>query len=155
MSSTIVSPRRLPPRGTSYDWEGVDSPPLPPLRTLVVDDEQLIREYVRNLLCSSGCLVTEAHDGDHALSLCHPGSWDVVVLDLMMPHRGGVDTLRGLRAIDPAVPVLLVSGYSPQGTVEAALEMPGTAFLQKPFGLRQLLSAVRGLVAPSAAQPVG
>jgi DNA-binding response OmpR family regulator len=107
----------------------VDTPP----RALVVDDDDLIRAYVRYLLVAAGWLVTEAVDGDEALALHRPGAFDLVVLDFAMPRRNGLDTLRALRLIDPDLPVLVASGTAATDVVHEALTMGRCAFLAKPF----------------------
>ena len=89
--------------------------------------------------------VTEAADGTQALGLHKPGAYDVIVLDLVMPGLGGLETLRAVRETDPRVPVLVVSGYAQPGTVRAAMELLPCRFLAKPFRTGQLLASIDAL----------
>ena len=108
---------------------------------LVVDDEALVRSATRRILSRSGHEVLTASDGFEALELYreNAGRIGCVLLDLTMPRMDGIETLAGLRCIDPAVKVLIVSGLQ-QSELEArfeAIEQP-TGFIRKPFRLEAL-----------------
>ncbi len=113
-------------------------------RVLVVDDEELVLSVARRSLQGAGFEVALARDGIEALEIVRRASepFDLVILDLTMPHMGGVETFSELRRIDPQVPVILSSGYSLR---EATSRFAGeglAGFLQKPYRP----SALRGLV---------
>jgi two-component system response regulator HydG len=84
----------------------------------VVDDEPAVRKIVGQMLRSFGVDVVEAEDGEEALLKIAeaPHSFTLVLLDVTMPRLDGMQTLPRIRAIDPALPVVLMSGYAKNDT---------------------------------------
>jgi DNA-binding response OmpR family regulator len=115
-------------------------------RTLVVDDDSLVRSVLRAALERIGHEVTEAPAGDIAVSLSGTGSFDLVIVDARMPGLSLDDTLAGIRgALEPHQPgVLVISGAPVDGQL---LETHSAGYLTKPIDLRDFLSAVRLAVA--------
>jgi CheY-like chemotaxis protein len=111
---------------------------------LVADDESEVRRMGVALLEALGYTALSASDGEEAVRVFRErsGEIDLVLLDLVMPKKGGRETLREIRAIDPDVPALLTSGYP--GEMErgerAGEEVP---FLRKPYGMAELASTLR------------
>ena len=111
---------------------------------LVADDEAVLRALVRATLSSAGYDVLEAADGDEALELARSARPDLIVLDLMMPGKSGLDVLRELRA-DPelaATPVVMLTARTRAADREAAAEAGADRFLAKPFSPRELVRIV-------------
>lgn len=111
---------------------------------LVGDDEAVLRALVRATLSSAGYDVLEAADGDEALELARSARPDLIVLDLMMPRRSGLEVLRELRA-DPelaATPVVMLTARTRAADREAAAEAGADRFLAKPFSPRKLARIV-------------
>lgn len=109
------------------------------LLVLVVDDEAPIRRICRRLLQKSGHEVIEASDGVEALQrLAEEPTIELVVLDLTMPRKDGVQTLLELRQRWPELPVILSSGYSEQ-SLETEVSRLAQGFLKKPFSREDLL----------------
>lgn len=130
------------------------------LRVVVVDDQTLVREGIKSLLALAEIeVVGEAADGEEALTVIAEGQPDVVLLDLRMPHRDGLWTLRQLaeRAADrqSAVPVLVLTTFDDDALLLDALRAGARGYLLKDVTLEQLARAVRALadggtfVAPS------
>jgi CheY-like chemotaxis protein len=113
-------------------------------RALVVDDEVMVRRGIARLLEQLGYEAVEASGGKEAIEIfrTESGRFDLVVLDLMMPQMSGEETFRDLAAIDPAVRVLVSSGYSQDEHAHAIMRAGARVFLQKPYDLDQLRSAV-------------
>jgi PAS domain S-box-containing protein len=106
---------------------------------LFADDEELIRDLARQVMEMHGYKVFLAEDGIRAIELFRSNreAIDLVVLDLTMPQRSGMEVLRAIRNIDPGIRVILSSGSSPVEPV------PGTTFLPKPYRTEMLVKAVR------------
>ncbi|HXM75622.1 MAG TPA: response regulator, partial [Thermoanaerobaculia bacterium] len=113
------------------------------LRVLVVDDEEVIRDVLAALLEREGWQVTTASNGARALSAFEAESYDVVLLDLMLPDRSGLEVLRDIRRKDPDAVVVIVTAYS---SIEGAIEaMRDGAFhyIPKPFQNEEVLLTVQ------------
>jgi two-component system, cell cycle sensor histidine kinase and response regulator CckA len=116
---------------------------------LVVEDEPVVCAVTQALLTRSGCAVLTAGDGASALAIVreHPGTADLVLLDMTMPGMTTQEIVLALRALTPSVPILLTSGYASSDTVKRMLE-EGTVqgFLPKPYKLKELLSTINQLL---------
>ena len=106
---------------------------------LFADDEELIRHLGRQVMEMHGYTVLLAEDGMRAIDLFRSNreAIDLVVLDLTMPQRSGMEVLRAIRKIDPGAKVILSSGSPPSEPI------PGTTFLPKPYRADTLATAVR------------
>ena len=113
---------------------------------LIIDDEVEIRESLQTLLELEGYEVEAAANGEEGLSKLGERPFDLVLLDLALPDRNGIDLLPEIRALDSQLPVIIITAY---GTVEDAVRaMQGGAgnFLQKPWDNEKLLADVRAAV---------
>src|SRR5712692_9004482 len=113
---------------------------------LIIDDEIEIRESLQTLLELEGYEVETAANGEDGLSKLGDRPFDLVLLDLALPGRSGIDLLPEIRALDAQLPVIIITAY---GTVEDAVRaMQGGAgnFLQKPWDNEKLLADVRAAV---------
>jgi DNA-binding response OmpR family regulator len=112
-------------------------------RVLVVEDEPGIVDFVRRGLQSKGFVVASAADGIEGERLALSESFDAIVLDLMLPGRGGLDILASLRRAKPNVPVIVLTA---RGEIEdrvAGLDAGAVDYLVKPFSLAELVARVR------------
>jgi two-component system OmpR family response regulator len=114
------------------------------LALLVEDDERLAR-FTAEFLEQHEIVVSRVGDGDAALRTARARTFDVVILDLMLPRRGGLDVCRELRATS-AVPILVVTARSEEADRIVGLELGADDYLVKPFSPRELLARVRALV---------
>jgi len=106
---------------------------------LVIDDAEVIRTYLRNLLPGKGYDVLLAEDGGRALEMIAGGARpDVVLLDVMMPQPDGIETLRRLKQRDPALPVIMLSVVGKAGTVVEAMNLGAADYINKPFEEEEL-----------------
>lgn len=145
--SAARPPARAEAGGAALEWNGAGT-------ALLIDDEPATREVVGMMLEEVGITAVPASEGDDAISLFEtkPSRFDLVILDLHMPGRPPLETLRALRAIRPALPVLLTSGSEPPDEVKRAIRSPAMAFLQKPYRLVELRAAVKSLLRPDRVQ---
>jgi signal transduction histidine kinase/ActR/RegA family two-component response regulator len=139
--------------------DGASSPPRGPVETepassvrrriLLVDDEPAVRRLGATMLTKLGHEVVEASNGEEAIARFRDAeaSFDLVLLDAIMPDRNGREVFHALSALQPDVRVVMVSGYSVEGAIERVLEAGGRGFLQKPYTLAELRSAIERAVA--------
>ena len=114
-------------------------------RILVVDDEEDVRVFVRKMLEHAGFLVTVAVDGREGVRAftADGAEFDLVLLDLTMPHMSGADAFRHLRAHRPSVQVVLTSGFAEEEATSGFQGKGLTGFLRKPFRTQELLGMIR------------
>jgi len=125
-------------------------------KILVVDDEASITEFVSYNLRKEGYEVAVAANGDDALALADTTTFDLVVLDVMLPGIDGYEVCRRLRA-KSSVPVLFLSARDTELDKVVGLEIGGDDYLAKPFGVRELTARVKALLrrAPSGSREAG
>src|SRR5215469_7917698 len=141
MSEVAVISRRM--SETQLPWQG---------SVLIIDDEAEIRESLETLLQLEGYEVESAPDGEAGLVKLGERPCDLVLLDLALPDRNGLDLLPEIRAIDPQLSVIMITAY---GTVEdavRAMQSGAANFLQKPWDNEKLLADVRAAVARRRAE---
>ena len=112
-------------------------------RILIADDEELIRETLKDILEHEGYKTDLAKDGEAALQLIRKTKYDVILCDIKMPKVDGMDVLEQSLEIAPDVPVIMISGH---GTVETAVEAAKKGafdFIAKPPDLNRLLITIR------------
>jgi two-component system KDP operon response regulator KdpE len=109
---------------------------------ILVEDEKQIRRFVRTALESEGCLVFEAETAARGLTEAGTRKPDLVVLDLGLPDKDGVEFIRDLRSWS-SVPVIVLSARSKEQDKIAALDAGADDYLTKPFGVGELLARVR------------
>ena len=113
-----------------------------PERLLIIDDEESMRDSCRRILEKEGLEVTTAPDGPAALKLMDKWVYDLIILDLIIPGNG-LEILRKIKADDPEVVVIVISGY---GTVQSAVEamqLGAYHFISKPFTPNEMRKVVR------------
>ena len=116
------------------------------MRILVVDDDLAVRESLRRSLTFNGYQVDLAANGDEALEQLARARPDAVVLDVMMPRVGGLETCRRLRERGDDVPVLVLTARDAVADRVAGLDAGADDYLTKPFALEELLARLRALL---------
>jgi two-component system cell cycle sensor histidine kinase/response regulator CckA len=112
---------------------------------LLVEDEESVRQLVRETLESKGYTVIEAENGEAGLRVAqeHSGPIHMVISDVVMPGMSGRELVKRLAETRPETKVLYLSGYTEDAIIHQGVLEPGTAFLQKPFTLQTLSRKVR------------
>ena len=120
---------------------------------LVVEDDPSVRVIATALLVRQGYRVIEAADGIEACGIVRERAedLDLVIMDVVMPRKGGVEAAREMATVRPDLPIVLCTGYSDSGLPEFVEGDDRWHVLQKPFGTEELLRAVtRALAVPTA-----
>ncbi|MBI5572489.1 MAG: response regulator [Desulfomonile tiedjei] len=112
------------------------------IRVLLVDDEEQFVEVLAQRLQARNCHVESAFNGDDAIEFINAHEVDVVVLDVLMPGRDGIETLREIKRIKPLVEVIMLTGH---GTVETAIQgmkLGAYDYLMKPTDTTELVDKI-------------
>ncbi len=121
-------------------------------RILVIDDDAQLRELFRIALERAGFSVDLAADGAQGLKMCAESDYRVVVTDIVMPDKEGLETILELRRKHPAARIIAISGggrNAPELYLDAARSFGAELCLQKPIPMEKLVEAVRGLSEPA------
>ena len=150
MSEVVGISRRSPSPSTSQGTSQSAAPSAG--RILIIDDEAEIRESLETLLQLEGYAVVVAGTGREGLAHIGERAFDVVLLDLALPDKNGMDVLAEIRLVHPQQAVIMITAY---GTVEnavRAMQSGATNFIQKPWDNEKLLADVRAAVARQKAE---
>jgi signal transduction histidine kinase len=162
-SDGLIDVRSVPGAGTTFEvllpiapvetWHAEaeadsDDAAAEPVSVLLVEDDDVVRAFVCELLETRACDVVEAADGEDGWSRFDADRFDLVVTDVVMPKLNGKELVARIRAGHPAFPVVFMSGYAVGDTGEFPMEAP---FVAKPFGEAELFRAVDEAL---AARPV-
>jgi CheY-like chemotaxis protein len=144
--------RRGPPP-SSWTWPGLviveaDAGPRRRPRILLVEDDARVREVFQQALAMAGYDVVAAADGEEALAAYAAVPADLIITDLMMPRKDGVETIRDLQGRHPVPKVIAVTAARGRfNRLTAARHVGAHHTLLKPFGMSDLLTAVRDVLA--------
>jgi len=108
------------------------------LRILIADDEEIVRYTLDMLLNHLGHRRHCVADGLSALKALEDGDYDVAIVDIRMPGLDGIGFLNRAKEIRPGMPVVIASGYASDETREDVLKAGASAFLPKPFRLKEI-----------------
>jgi heavy metal response regulator len=115
------------------------------MRVLLVEDERRIADFIRKGLSECGYAVDVAHDGEEALDWVGVAQFDIVVLDVMLPVRDGIEVCRELRGRGVQTPVLMLTARDAIEDRVRGLDSGADDYLVKPFAFAELLARLRAL----------
>lgn len=110
---------------------------------LVVEDEEKIARLLELELSFEGYQVTKASDGIEALEAYRNGTWDLILLDVMLPGLSGIELLRRIRANDFVTPVILLTAKNSVEDKVSGLDLGADDYITKPFQIEELLARIR------------
>jgi DNA-binding response OmpR family regulator len=113
------------------------------MRILLVEDERGIADFVERALRAQGHAVEVAADGVDGGQRAVGGDLDLVILDVMLPGRSGLEILEEVRAVKPALPVIMLTARAEVADKVAGLDAGATDYITKPFSVEELLARVR------------
>jgi DNA-binding response OmpR family regulator len=117
-------------------------------RILLVDDDPAVRDSVAMVLEGAGFVVDQADQGATALRLLRAQAPDLVITDILMPQKEGIETIREIRLILPNTPIIAISGVADAGAnyLKMAQSLGATTIMAKPFDPRAMLKLVSELL---------
>ncbi|MEW6325062.1 MAG: response regulator transcription factor [Nitrospirota bacterium] len=123
------------------------------MRVLVIEDERKVANFLRQALEEERYAVDQAFDGEEGLELATAYEYDVIILDLMLPKKGGAQVLKELRQEKRRSPVMVLTARDGLKEKVATLDAGGDDYLTKPFSIEEFLARVRALL--RRGQPAG
>lgn len=116
------------------------------MRVLLVEDDQMIASAMLHALQSANYAADHVTDGPSAVTAAQTHHYDVILLDLGLPKRDGLDVLRAIRSAGNAVPILIVSARDAVETRIAGLDLGADDYVLKPFDMAELLARMRAVI---------
>lgn len=113
---------------------------------LIVDDEEMIRDLLSSALAQEGYLCYLAANVDEAFNILSEHRVDLVISDIMMPGRSGVELLKDLKQVDAEIAVLMITGLSDMTTAMECIHLGADDYITKPFGISRVILTVRNLI---------
>ncbi len=115
------------------------------IRVLIADDHTIVRDGLKQILAETGDLVVagEAVDGHDVLRKVREQDWDVLVLDMSMPGRSGIELIKQIKAEKPKLPILVLSMYQEEQYALRALRAGASGYLTKDTDAAQLIAVIR------------
>ena len=139
MQSHATSSRDVPAMGR--DADGIATTSMTQ-HILVVEDEEALAFGIRDALTHTGYEVSVVHDGQAALDHIQDNDYDLVVLDIMLPGKSGLDVLKELRAAQKKTRVVVLTALSDESDVVRGLELGADDYMAKPFSPRELSARI-------------
>ena len=119
-------------------------------RVLIIDDDKFVRISIRTVLETAGYNVDDAMNAFEGVALQKKNSYDAAIVDLIMPHKDGLETIQELKQNEPDLPIVAISGGGTvihKNFVSAATLFGANTTLEKPFEGEELLLALAGVIA--------
>ena len=115
---------------------------LPPMKILIVDDDRAICDYMQTLLARDGYQVKTMSDPTGVTPELKKNDYHLVILDLMMPKRDGIEVLREIRKQDKDIAVVIFTGYPNLDTAVASMKLDAVDYIKKPFNVDEFRAVI-------------
>lgn len=116
------------------------------MRILIVEDNQKLSKYVKQMLEEEGYAVDAMFDGETGERMAKAGTYDLIILDIMLPLKDGVSVCKALRAESLRTPILMLTAKGDVDDKVLGLDSGADDYMQKPFEMKELLARVRSLL---------
>ncbi|MCK4846961.1 MAG: response regulator transcription factor [Deltaproteobacteria bacterium] len=123
------------------------------MKALVVEDEKKVASFIKRGFEQEGYAVDLAEDGVKGEAMAESGNYDIIILDIMLPSKNGIDVLECLKSKGVATPVILLTARDTVEDRVKGLNLGADDYLTKPFAFEELLARVRALVRRGAQGP--
>ncbi len=121
-------------------------------KILIIEDDELVRDYLVDVLVRAGFTVEAAADGKAGVESFQQQAADLVITDIIMPEKDGIETIMDLRRENPNLKVIAISGggrSEPENYLHSARLLGADLTMKKPFTNKELLAAISGLLNPT------
>ncbi|MBC8236546.1 sigma-54-dependent Fis family transcriptional regulator [bacterium] len=118
----------------------------PKKKILIVDDDEVHRMMLKANLSREGFELSEADNGLSAVESVRDGFFDLVLMDIRMPKQSGIDALKEIKEISPAIPVLLITAYAELESAIEAVKLGAKDYIQKPIDVEKLKVTIMNLL---------
>jgi two-component system OmpR family response regulator len=142
-SARVTGCRALPASGAGHGFERITG--FASMRLLIIEDDRDAADYLAKAFREVGHMADLAHDGDDGLSMAQSGSYDVLIVDRMLPKRDGLSIIASLRASADETPALILSALGQVDDRVKGLRAGGDDYLAKPYAFSELLARVEVL----------
>ena len=115
-------------------------------KILIVDDEEMIRDLLASALTQEGYVCQQASNVDEAFVHLGEQPVDLVISDIMMPGRSGVELLRDIKKVNPDIAVLMITGLSDMNTAMECVHLGADDYITKPFGINRVVLTIKNLI---------
>ncbi|MGH0053897.1 MAG: response regulator transcription factor [Sphaerochaetaceae bacterium] len=115
-------------------------------RVLIIEDDREIAGVIAMNLESNGIITEQVHDGLEGLRQALSGSYDLIILDIMLPGLDGISVCRRIREIDTETPILMLTAKTEEIDLVLSLELGADDYMTKPFSMRELIARVNALI---------
>ena len=117
------------------------------IRILIADDHTLMREGLKQILATAGDMLVagEASDGFQTLARVREGEWDLLLLDMSMPGRSGIELIKQIKSEKPKLPILVLSMHKEDENAVRSIRAGASGYVCKDSASQQLLSAIRSV----------
>ncbi len=116
------------------------------MRVLVIEDEQKMADLIKRGLEEEGMEVTAAYDGESGLEMAKSGNYDLIILDLGLPGRDGLEVSRLMREAELKTPILILTAQDSTEMKVKGLDSGADDYLTKPFAFAEMLARIRALL---------
>lgn len=131
---------------TEWDFERMKSDRESTIRILVVDDDEIYREILRDAILMDGVEIAMASDGVEGLEKLQDGPFDILISDLNMPRMDGLTLLKNARMQQPHLITVVVTGYGSLSSAIEAIRLGAYDYLQKPFKIEEMVVTARNAI---------
>jgi DNA-binding response OmpR family regulator len=119
---------------------------FPGMRILIVEDDRKVASFLEKALREEGYAVDVSHRGDEGAAMALVNPFDLLLLDVMLPGKTGIQVIQEVRQREMSVPILLLTARDSQADTVRGLDAGADDYLTKPFGLDELLARIRALL---------
>lgn len=113
------------------------------MKILIIEDEPSLMSFIEKGLIQSGYAIETANNGTKGLELAASGSFDLILLDIMLPGMSGFDVIKNLRSLEVNTPIFIMSALTSTDQVVKALDLGAVDYIKKPFDWDELLARIR------------